>query len=311
MWVRSGERQKFEAQQLDVLQQSLGAVKEVKIAGREAFFEARLRAARRDLAGARQHRLIVGNGLRLGVETVLILCMLGVVLLVTLRGASSADTVSMLALFAYTGFRIVPSANRIMYNTGAMREARAFIQDALVDFNALKASPPRQVSGPSLEFMRSLVCEDVTFAYDDEGRAALSHVNLSLRPGESLGIVGETGAGKSTLVDVLLGLLQPTSGRVLLDGEVLAGRERAWQRLIGYVPQNPYLLDDTVRRNIAFGVPDTSIDEHRLSRAACPGAAGRSRRAVAAGLRYDSWRTRRSSLGRAAAAHCHRSRPLR
>jgi ATP-binding cassette subfamily C protein len=269
VWARAGERQRaLEAQQLHVLQQSLGAVKEVKIAGREAFFEARLRAARRALAGAKQHRLTVGNGLRLGVETVLVLCMLGVVLVVTLRGASSADTVSMLALFAYTGFRIVPSANRIMYNTGSMREGRAFIQGALADFKTLRAAPLRsQGAESSLEFIRALVCEDVTFAYDG-GQPALSHVNMSLRPGESLGIVGETGAGKSTLVDVLLGLLQPTSGRVLLDGESLAGRERAWQRLIGYVPQDPYLLDDTVRRNIAFGVPDTSIDEHRLARAA-------------------------------------------
>ena len=270
VWVRAGERQRtLEADQLHVLQQSLGAVKEVKIAGREAFFEARLRAARRALARAKQHRLLVGTGLRLGIETVLIVCMLAVVLFVTLRGASSADTVSMLALFAYTGFRIVPSANRIMLNTGSLREGHAFVQGALADFKVLKAAPPRG-QGPesAIEFTRSLACEDVTFAYEGEGQAALSHVNMTLRAGESLGIVGETGSGKSTLVDVLLGLLQPTSGRVLLDGESLAGRERAWQRLIGYVPQNPYVLDDTVRRNIAFGVPDTAIDEHRLSRAA-------------------------------------------
>jgi ATP-binding cassette subfamily C protein len=82
-----------------------------------------------------------------------------------------------------------------------------------------------------------------------------------------VGIVGPTGAGKSTLVDVMLGLLRPTAGQVLIDGDDLAGYERAWQRLIGYVPQDPYLLDDTVRRNIAFGVPDSVIDEQRLARA--------------------------------------------
>jgi ATP-binding cassette subfamily C protein len=88
-----------------------------------------------------------------------------------------------------------------------------------------------------------------------------------LKPGESLGIVGATGSGKSTLVDVLLGLLRPTAGQLLLDGKPLNGHERAWQRLIGYVPQAPYLLDDTIRRNIAFGVGDTLIDEHRVARA--------------------------------------------
>jgi ABC-type multidrug transport system fused ATPase/permease subunit len=270
VWVRAGERQcTLETEQLHVLQQSLGAVKEVKIAGREAFFESRLRAVRRALARTKQHRLMVGNALRLTIETVLILCMLAVVLLITLRGASSADTVSMLALFAYTGFRVVPSANRIMLNTGWMREGHAFVQGALADFRTLTLTGARSAGPePALAFTQSLVCDDVSFAYEGESPRALSQVNLVLRPGESLGIVGETGSGKSTLVDVLLGLLQPTSGRVLIDGENLAGRERAWHRLVGYVPQTPYLLDDTVRRNIAFGVLDASIDEHRLARAA-------------------------------------------
>ena len=100
-----------------------------------------------------------------------------------------------------------------------------------------------------------------------DGRLALSNIHLRVAPGESIGIVGTTGAGKSTLVDVLLGLLPPTSGRVTIDGEDLAGRERAWQNQVGYVPQDPYLLDETVRQNIAFGLPDASIDEHRLARA--------------------------------------------
>ena len=270
VWVRAGERLRaHEAQQLHVLQQSLGAVKEVKIAGREAFFEARLRAARRALARTKQHRQLVGTGLRLGIETVLILALLGVVLLVILSGTSTGDAMAMLALFAYAGFRIVPSANRIMLNAGALREGQAFVQGALADGRVLQGAPVRtHAVEPPIDFTRALVCDDVSFAYEAGGRPALRHVHLTLRPGESLGIVGETGAGKSTLVDVLLGLLRPTSGRVLLDGDDLAGRERAWQRLVGYVPQDPYLLDDTVRRNIAFGVPDSGIDEHRLARAA-------------------------------------------
>jgi ATP-binding cassette, subfamily B, bacterial PglK len=269
LWLRFGERQKaLEEQQLHILQQSLGAIKEVKIAGREAFFESRLRAARRALAAVTQRRAWIATALRLGVETILIVCMLGVVLLVTLRGSSGSDTVSLLALFAYAGFRVVPSANRIMLNTGLLREGQAFVNDALADFKALRTAPTR-AHGPEpiVEFADSLVCEDVSFAYDVDGPRALSNVNLRIKPGESIGIVGPTGAGKSTLVDVLLGLLRPTTGRVLLDGADLAGLERAWQRLVGYVPQDPYVLDDTVRRNIAFGVPDTQIDEHRLARA--------------------------------------------
>jgi ABC-type multidrug transport system fused ATPase/permease subunit len=185
-----------------------------------------------------------------------------------LRGAAQADTVSLLAVFAYTGFRAVPSANRIMLNAGYMREARSFVQGAIADFQALSPQSVRaRRTDARVEFSHALVCDNVTFSYDDSSRPALSNVYLRVAPGESIGIVGPTGAGKSTLVDILLGLLRPMSGRVTIDGEDLAGRERAWQNHIGYVPQAPYLLDATVRQNIAFGIPDVLIDEHRLARA--------------------------------------------
>src|SRR5204863_243209 len=103
--------------------------------------------------------------------------------------------------------------------------------------------------------------------YDGGPPWALHDISFTIRRGQSVGIVGPTGAGKSTLIDVLLGLLPPTTGQVLVDGEPLEGRERAWQRLIGYVPQDVYLLDDSLRRNVAFGIADGAVDEDRLARA--------------------------------------------
>jgi ABC-type multidrug transport system fused ATPase/permease subunit len=268
-WHQWGDRMKsLEEQQLHVLQQSLGAVQEVKISGREAFFEGRLRALRRELAGVEGRRAALLMGQRLGVETALIVGMLAVVYVVTRGGASGGDTVSLLALFAYAGFRVVPSANRIMLNAGHYRTGHAYSQQAIADFAALQRAPARShIPEPVVSFTESLVCEDVSFAYDADATPAVRHVYLRLRPGESIGIVGATGSGKSTLVALLLGLLQPTGGRILLDDAPLAGHERAWQRLIGYVPQDPYLLDDTLRRNIAFGVNDAAIDEQRVARA--------------------------------------------
>jgi ATP-binding cassette subfamily C protein len=214
----------------------------------------------------RQHRAAAAAGLRLGVEAVLIVSMLLTVLLAS--GQSSGESVSVLALFAYAGFRAVPSANRIMLNVGYLREGRPYVRALAQDLDVLRHTPPRPHGPePVVEFHESLACERVGFTYEDAARPALENVNLRIRRGESIGIVGPTGSGKSTLVDVLLGLLRPTSGLVLLDGEDLRGRERAWQRLIGYVPQEPYLLDDSLRRNIAFGMPDPLIDEQRLARA--------------------------------------------
>ncbi len=269
LWVRSGADQKvLEEQQLHALQQSLGAIKEVKIAGRESFFESRFRTARRALAGVRLRRAWMATGLRLGVETALMICLLGVTMLVVLAGSPGAEAVSLMALFAYTGFRVVPAANRILLNAGYLREGRAFVGGALADFRAMRSPASRVAApGPAIKFSSTLVCEGVSFRYGEDTSLALAGINLRIRSGESVGIVGPTGSGKSTLVDILLGLLTPTSGRIMIDDEDLAGRERAWQRLVGYVPQEPYLLDETLRRNVAFGVPDAQIDEHRLARA--------------------------------------------
>ena len=175
------------------------------------------------------------------------------------------DIVSVLALFAYTGFRVVPSANRIMLNVGYMREAHPWIRGMDEDMRRLKLPPARPYEHVPPMLQSTLACEDVSFRYEDAPALALDHITFTIARGQSIGIVGPTGAGKSTLVDLLLGLLAPTSGRVMIDGQSLEGRERAWQRQIGYVPQDVYLLDDSLRRNIAFGIPDGAIDERRLA----------------------------------------------
>jgi ABC-type multidrug transport system fused ATPase/permease subunit len=267
-WVSIGERERaLHQQQLHLLQQSLGAIKDVKITGRQPLFEERFRVVKRELGETKRRRAAAATLARVGVEATLIVSMLLVVFLVMRSNVSGGDTVSVLALFAYTGFRVVPSANRLMLNVGYLREARPWIRTMDEDMRRLRVPAPRPFEpGPPM-LQQSLVFEDVSFHYEEAAPPALEHVSFSILRGQSIGIVGPTGSGKSTLVDVLLGLLTPTSGRVLIDGEPLEGRERIWQRQIGYVSQDVYLLDDTLRRNIAFGVPDSAIDDGRLEKA--------------------------------------------
>jgi ATP-binding cassette subfamily C protein len=267
-WVGIGESERtLYQQQLHLLQQSLGAIKDVKITSRQAFFEERFRELKRELGATKARRASAATLARVGVETTMIISMLIVVFLVMRSDATGGDTVSLLALFAYTGFRVVPSANRIMLNVGYMRESRPAIRTMDDDMRKLRIPSPRPFEpGPPM-LQHTLICEDVSFRYEDIAPPALEHISFSIARGQSIGIVGPTGAGKSTLVDVLLGLLTPGSGRVLIDGEPLEGRERLWQRQIGYVSQSVYLLDDTMRRNIAFGIPDGAIDEARLGAA--------------------------------------------
>jgi ABC-type multidrug transport system fused ATPase/permease subunit len=267
-WQRIGEteRQLFQ-QQLSLMQQSLGAIKDVKVTGRQPFFEERFRHVRRDLGATKQRRAWAATVARLGVEATLILCMLLVVFLVMRQDVSGGDTVSVLALFAYTGFRVVPSANRIMLHIGLMREAHPWVRNMDEDMRHLRVLPPRPFEPERPMLQATIACDNVSFGYEGGPPWALDKVSFTIRRGQSIGIVGPTGSGKSTLVDVLLGLLPPTTGQVLIDGEPLEGRERAWQRLIGYVSQDVYLLDDSLRRNIAFGIPDAAIDESRLAAA--------------------------------------------
>ena len=140
----------------------------MKIAGREAFFEGRLRAVRRDLAAVEAHRKTLATALRLAVETALIVGMLVVVWLITRGGASGGDTVSLMALFAYTGFRVVPAANRIMLNAGHYREGRAYVQGAI---RRLPARSPASAARPHVPE------PGVTF----NGRARLRRCQLCLR----------------------------------------------------------------------------------------------------------------------------------
>ena len=267
-WERIGEQERgLFQQQLHVLQQSLGAIKDVKVTGRQPFFEEQFRHLKRDLARTKQRRSWAAGVARLGVEATLILCMLLVVFLVMRDDGPGTGTVSVLALFAYTGFRVVPSANRIMLNVGYLREAQSWVEGMNRDMRALPLPAPRPFEHQPPMLRESLACDQVSVRYEDGAALALDNVSLTIRRGQSIGIVGPTGAGKSTLVDVLLGLLTPTAGRVLVDGEPLEGHERAWQRQIGYVSQDVYLLDDSLRRNIAFGIPDAAIDETRLANA--------------------------------------------
>jgi ABC-type multidrug transport system fused ATPase/permease subunit len=128
----------------------------------------------------------------------------------------------------------------------------------------MSAAPP-----PALHFEEEVALRDVVFAYPGAKRPALDHVNLTLPKNTTTGVVGATGSGKTTAIDVLLGLLEPQSGTLSVDGQAISGVARsAWQRRIGYVPQVPYIVDDSIRRNIALGIPDSEIDESRLREAA-------------------------------------------
>jgi ATP-binding cassette subfamily C protein len=258
---------RLDGETLQTLQQSLGGVKEVKLTGRESFFLAQFDERVAGAARLRSRYTAVAATLRMGVETTFVCGLLAVSLLLTLR--SGAAALPLLGLYAYAGFRVIPSANRIMMYVSELRYSRAWIHSLRDDLAALPAPAPAAEPGEPISFTRAVALERVSYTYADENEAdrVLVDVDLTIARGESVGIVGPSGAGKSTLVDLLLGLLTPTAGRITVDGRDIAGALRSWQRHIGYVAQEPFVLDDTIRRNVAFGVTDVEIDDRRVTAA--------------------------------------------
>jgi ATP-binding cassette, subfamily B, bacterial PglK len=264
-WGRAVAR--LDGETLQTLQQSLGGVKEVKLTGRESFFLAQFDERVAGAARLRSRYTTVAATLRIGVETTFVCGLLAVSLLLTLRSGTAA--LPLLGLYAYAGFRVIPSANRIMMYVSELRYSRAWIHDLRDDLAALPAPAPATEPGEPIRFTRAVALERVSYTYADADEAdrVLADVDLTIARGESIGIVGPSGAGKSTLVDLLLGLLTPTAGRITVDGRDIAGALRSWQRHIGYVAQEPFVLDDTIRRNVAFGVSDAEIDDRRVTAA--------------------------------------------
>jgi ATP-binding cassette subfamily C protein len=171
-------------------------------------------------------------------------------------------------MFAYAGLRMMPATSAIVAAVNRIRYGQSVAETLVEDLEMVDrlSTPSGTPSNYVLEFRDSPELEGVSFRYDT-GRPVLRGIDLEIQRGETIGIVGETGAGKSTLLDLILGLLEPSEGQVLVGGEDLRTVSRSWQDIIGLVPQTIYLLDDTIRRNIAFGLADSEIDDDTVRQA--------------------------------------------
>ena len=245
---------------LQHLQEGFGGAKDVKVLGRENEFLS-------------QHEKHLGESIRINriynviltlprsfmeIITIAGLCLLVVSMVV--RGRELADIVPILGLFAAAAFRVMPSINRLLMATQTLIFNRSIIASVYQDF--LLDSPDSLTVNSNTKFASQLELMDVSFQYPTAATASLQNVSLVVKRGEAVGFVGPSGAGKSTLVDVILGLFAPTSGVVKVDGQDVQQNLRNWQNQIGYVPQAIYLTDDTLRRNVAFGLNDENINDN-------------------------------------------------
>ena len=202
------------------------------------------------------------------IEVLAISGLVGVCLFMVLQERSGLEVMAMLSLLATAGFRLIPSFSRILTNLQSIRFGWASVNvlsEELGKVGNRSRKAPLVNNGKQLSFDCNFNFKNISFSYIQNTKEILREVNLEVRKGECIGIVGESGAGKSTLSDLLLGLVPPSSGILEVDGCRIDEKNiEAWQKMIGYVPQEIYLLDDTIVHNIAFGVNDAAIDQTQI-----------------------------------------------
>lgn len=252
---------------LSVLQQSFHGVRDIKVLGRERFFSEKYGRARRRLARMGYLRGTFNQLPRLVIETALIGFILIFFAVTITTGSEAQGLLSTLGLFGYAGLRLQPSLQRIVGGFNSIRFSTAPTADISRDLQIIEQHASAQRATEPLPFERDISLEGVSFVYEGSACEALAGVNLTISRGQQIGICGPTGGGKTTLVDLIAGLLAPTAGSVKVDGQDIAANTPGWQRNLGIVPQTVFLIDDSIRRNIALGVADVDLDETALAEA--------------------------------------------
>jgi ABC-type multidrug transport system fused ATPase/permease subunit len=242
--------------------QALQGIKEAKVLGREDYFARIFDARANEYSTAVGAAHALANTPRMIIEALTVAVILVVAVLSMDSGVGGA--LPTLGLFGLAAIRLMPCANRIVY---AISTARAGVGHFDSIYDDLSRPRPvharRATDSESLSPFREILLSEISYAYPGASRPSLNCVTIRIRRGQRIALVGHSGAGKTTLADILLGLLQPNSGEIRVDGVVvptLASRYLS----VGYVPQSVYLLDDTVRRNVAFGIRDNDISEDRV-----------------------------------------------
>ncbi|MFT9493368.1 ABC transporter ATP-binding protein, partial [Anaerosolibacter sp.] len=271
------EQQVLSAAMIKWVNQGLGASKEVKVSGKEEFFINEYAKQSQTKANNSLYMKMLEQIPRLFIETLLVSIVLISMLVIVIQESDTTTVISTMALFAMAAFRLMPSINRVMALITGIRYSQPAltvvfedlrIEDKMlsIKFGSTNPSTAGNRIGPKT-YNNSINLDNVSFRYPNQLDYSIKDVSLTIPIGQSVAFVGESGAGKTTLVDLILGLFQPESGKITVDGKNLNEQVLIWQKKIGYIPQTIFLTDDTIRGNVAFGIEDKNIKDADIWRA--------------------------------------------
>ncbi len=250
--------------------QAIYGLKDVKVLNRQDFFIRNYYEQGRIGADIDRNYTVMNNIPRLLIETVFIAVVLLYVLLYLLGGGDARALLPQITAFGMAAIRIMPSANRIntyltqiAYNQYSLDFVYENLTESMKTNKAMRAERAK-VAGPPLHLEKEITLRDITFAYPDSDTNIFTGAEMVVKKGQSVGLMGPSGAGKSTIVDILLGLLHVKKGEILCDGASIFSNYESWLAQIGYIPQSIYLVDESIRENIAFGIDASEIDDNRI-----------------------------------------------
>jgi len=265
-----------------IINHSLGGVKETRVIGCEAYFEEQMEKEAQKHCQAATLYYSYESLPRILIETVLIIF---IVLFISISqivsGDNSQDFISVLGVFAVGSIRLIPSASQFVQALAQMRSHSYTLEMLYLDLKEIEQLKPQQMSlkaktkllnpayqrSQTMKFFNKVELSNITYTYPGTSEPSIQGISLNLEKGKSIALIGKSGAGKTTLVDVILGLLEPQYGDIKVDDLSIYNTIRGWQNLIGYIPQSISLIDDTIKRNIAFGVPDIFMNHDSLHKA--------------------------------------------
>ncbi len=260
------QNQTYNGRMIQAVNQAMGGIKEIKVLARESYFVQAYVENGRRYASSLKRSQIFQQAPKYLIETVCVCGVLGMVLFQLYAGVRIEELIPKLSVFAVAAFRLLPSINQVNQLLSRILFQKVSIERIYEDL--LEAQEGAAVEGGKVLLEADTIrFEHVSFGYPGSGQRVLEDVNLTLPVHASIGFIGSSGAGKTTFVDLLLGLLQPDSGSICYGEQDIRDYPAEWGRQIGYIPQSIYLADDTIQRNIAFGIPDSQIDREQVKRA--------------------------------------------
>ncbi|MBO5283798.1 MAG: ABC transporter ATP-binding protein [Lachnospiraceae bacterium] len=251
------------------ISQTVQGVKEIKIACKEQYFVEEYQKYGNGYVSAARKNDLYSQTPKLIIETMCVACMIGYILYMIASGQNNADMMATLTAFAAAAVALLPCVNRINNQLNKIDFCEPFLMAVSDDLQEEISNDRVDMSyatdtDEKLPVREKIELKDIVYAYPGTEKKIFDHADLTIPVGKSVGIVGTSGAGKSTVVDILLGLLQAQQGEITADGVNVMAHYRPWLKNIGYIPQMIFMLDDTIRKNVCFGVPEDKIDEDRL-----------------------------------------------